>query len=153
GTCFANKIRPVVKQILTHNSKNSTTNTLKEIFEECDIISLHIPMSPSNHHFISSDSIAQMKRRPILINVSRGELIDTKALVQALKNGQISYAVLDVIEDEPNIDEELMKFDNVLITPHAAWYTEESKRDLRIKAMEEVLRVLRGETPIYLIPT
>jgi D-3-phosphoglycerate dehydrogenase len=153
GTCFADKIRPFVKQILTHNSKHSTTNTLKEIFEECDIISLHIPMSPINHHLISSDSIAQMKRRPILINVSRGGLIDTKALVQALRSGQISYAALDVVEGEPSIDEELIKLDNVLITPHAAWYTEESRRAMRTKAIEDVLRVLRDEIPIYPVPT
>ncbi|CAF2937236.1 unnamed protein product [Rotaria sp. Silwood2] len=152
GTCFADKMRPFVKQILTHNSKNSTTNTLKEIFEECDIISLHIPMSTMNHHLISSDSIAQMKRCPILINVSRGGLIDTKALVQALKNGQISYAALDVVEGEPDIDEELVKLDNVLLTPHVAWYTEESKRALRTKAIEDILRVLRGERPIYPVP-
>ncbi|CAF3385508.1 unnamed protein product [Rotaria sp. Silwood2] len=131
GTYFADKMRPFVKQILTHNSKDLTTNTLKEIFEECDIISLHIPMSTSNYHLISYESIAQMKRCPILINVSRGGLIDTKALVQALKNGQISFAALDVVEGEPNIDEELIKLDYVLLTPHAVWYTEESKRALR----------------------
>ncbi|CAF1361169.1 unnamed protein product [Rotaria sordida] len=152
GTCFADKMRPFVKQILTHNSKDPTTNTLKEIFEECDIISLHIPMSAMNHYLISSDSIAQMKRRPILINVSRGGLIDTKALVQALKNGQISYAALDVIEDEPNVDEELAKLDNVLLTPHIAWYTEQSRRALGMKAVEDTLRVLRGEQPIYPVP-
>jgi D-3-phosphoglycerate dehydrogenase / 2-oxoglutarate reductase len=152
GTCFADKMRPFVKQILTYNSKNSTTNTLKEIFEECDIISLHIPISTMNHHLISSDSIAQMKRRPILINVSRGGLIDTKALVQALKSGQISYAALDVVEGEPSIDEELVKLDNVLLTPHVAWYTEESKQALRTKAIEDILRVLRGEQPIYPVP-
>ncbi|CAF3720798.1 unnamed protein product [Rotaria sp. Silwood1] len=149
GTCFADKMRPFVKQILTHNSKTPTTNTLKEIFEECDIISLHIPMSTMNHHLISSDSIAQMQRRPILINVSRGGLIDTTALVQALKNGQISYAALDVIEGEPSVDEELAKLDNVLLTPHAAWYTEQSRRALGMKAVEDTLRVLRGEQPMH----
>ncbi|CAF1413333.1 unnamed protein product [Rotaria sordida] len=109
-------------------------------------------MSAMNHYLISSDSIAQMKRRPILINVSRGGLIDTKALVQALKNGQISYAALDVIEDEPNVDEELAKLDNVLLTPHVAWYTEQSRRALGMKAVEDTLRVLRGEQPIYPVP-
>lgn len=65
GTCFADKIYPCVNRIVTHNPKDSTTNMLQELFEECDIISLHIPMSPTNHHLISSDSIAHMKRRPI----------------------------------------------------------------------------------------
>ena len=93
-----------------------------------------------------------MKNRPILINVSRGGLIDTKALVQALKNGQISYAALDVIENEPSVDEELAKLDNVLLTPHAAWYTEQSIRVLGMKAVEDTLRVLRGEKPMHPVP-
>jgi D-3-phosphoglycerate dehydrogenase len=152
GTCFADKMRPFVKQILTHNPKNLTTNTMEEIFEQCDIISLHIPYSITNHHLISSDSIALMKRRPILINASRGGLVDTKALVQALKSGQISYAALDVLEDEPNIDRELIQLDNVLLTPHAAWYSVESIRSLRSKCIEDILRVLRGEKPIYPVP-
>jgi D-3-phosphoglycerate dehydrogenase len=152
GTCFADKIRPFVKEILTHNSKDPTTNTLKEIFEQCDIISLHIPYSSANHHLISSETIAQMKRQPILINVSRGGLIDTKALVQALKSGQISYAALDVLENEPIIDEELIQLDNVLLTPHAAWYSVESEQSLRQKAIEDILRVLNVEKPLYPVP-
>jgi len=149
GTCFADKMRPFVKTILTHNQKYPTTNTIGEIFEQCDIISLHIPHSSANHHIISSDSIAQMKLCPILINVGRGGLIDTKALIQALKSGQISYAALDVLENEPIIDEELIQLDNVLLTPHAAWYSVESERSLRVKAVENTLRVLRGEKPIH----
>jgi lactate dehydrogenase-like 2-hydroxyacid dehydrogenase len=152
GKCFANKMKSFVKQILMHDSKNPTTITMKEIFEECDIISLHIPMSPMNYHLISSYAIDQMKRHPILINVSRGGLIDTKALIQALKNGQISYAALDVIESEPNVDEELAQLDDVLLTPHIAWYSEQSRRALGTKAIEDTLRVLRGEQSINPIP-
>jgi D-3-phosphoglycerate dehydrogenase len=152
GTCFADKMRPFVKNILTHNPKNPTTNTMEEIFEQCDIISLHIPYSSANHHLISTDSIAQMKHRPILINVSRGGLVDTKALVQALKSGQISYAALDVLEGEPSIDEELIQLDNVLLTPHTGWYSVESERSLRVKAIEDILRILRDEKPIYPVP-
>lgn len=152
GTSFADKMRPFVKQILIHHSKNPASNTLQEIFEQCDIISLHIPYSSANHHLISSDSIARMTRRPIIINVSRGALIDTKALIQALKSGQISYAALDIVEGEPSIDEELIKLDNVLLTPHAAWNSVESERLLREKAVEETFRVLRGEKPIHPVP-
>ncbi|CAF3977645.1 unnamed protein product [Rotaria sp. Silwood1] len=152
GTCFANKIRPFVKQILAHNPKDPLTNTMEEIFEQSDIISLHIPYSSANHHLISAETIAQMKRHPIIINVSRGGIIDTKALIAALKNGQISYAALDVMEGEPSIDEELIQLDNVLLTPHAAWYSVESERSLREKAIEYTLRVLRGEKPMYPIP-
>jgi len=152
GTCVADKMRPLVNKILSHNPKNRTTNTVAEIFEQCDIISLHIPYTQANHHFISSDSIAQMKRHPILINASRGGLVDTKALIEALKSGQISYAALDVVENEPIINEELIELDNVLVTPHVAWYSVESERTLREKAMEDTLRVLRGEKPINPVP-
>ncbi|CAF3010276.1 unnamed protein product [Rotaria sp. Silwood2] len=124
GTCFADKMRPF----------------------------LHIPMSTMNYHLISSDSIAQMKHCPILINVSRGGLINIKALVQALKSGQISYAALDVIENEPIVDDELTKLDNVLLTPHMAWYTEQSRRALGMKALDDTLRVLRGEQPMHSVP-
>lgn len=152
GTSFANKMRPFVKRILTHSSKDSTTNTLEEIYEQCNIISLHIPYSTANHHIISSNSIAQMKLHPILINVSRGSLIDTQALIQALKTGQISYAALDVIEGEPNIDKDLIQLDNVLLTPHVAWNSLESEQSLRKKGIEDVLRVLKNEKPIHPVP-
>ena len=152
GMCFENKMRPFVKNVLTHTTKNPTANTLEAIFEQCDIISLHIPYSGANHHIISADSIARMKRCPILINVSRGGLVDTKALVQALKSGQISYAALDVLENEPIVNEELAQLDNVILTPHAAWYSVDSERSLREKGIEDILRVLRGEKPIYPVP-
>jgi D-3-phosphoglycerate dehydrogenase len=153
GSCFATKMRPFVKQLFTYGSLSSSNCTsVDEIFEKCDIISLHIPLTPSNHHLICSDSINRMKRRPILINVSRGGLVDTQALVEALKTGQISYAALDVLEDEPKIDSELIKLDRIQLTPHAAWYTCESASALRTKAIEDILRVMNGEPPIYPVP-
>jgi D-3-phosphoglycerate dehydrogenase len=76
-------------------------------------------------------------------------LIDTKALIQALKSSQISYAALDVLENEPNIDEELIQLNNVLITPHATWLSIESERSLRETGVQNVLRVLNGEKPLY----
>jgi D-3-phosphoglycerate dehydrogenase len=93
-----------------------------------------------------------MKRHPILINASRGGLVDSRALIEALKSGQISYAALDAVENEPIINEELIELDNVLVTPHVAWYSVESERTLREKAMEDTLRVLRGEKPINPVP-
>ena len=153
GSCFATKMRPFVKQIFSYDPFiPSNCASMDEIFEKCDIISLHIPLTPTNHHLISLDSINRMKRRPILINVSRGGLVDTQALVQALKNGQISYAALDVLESEPKIDEELIKLDRIQLTPHAAWYTRESESSLRTKAIEDILRVMNNEPPIYPVP-
>ncbi|CAF2947203.1 unnamed protein product [Rotaria sp. Silwood2] len=93
-----------------------------------------------------------MKRRPIFINTSRGGLVDTQALIKALKDGQISYAALDVLEDEPHIDSELIKLERIQLTPHAAWYTQESATTLRTKAIQDILRIMNGEEPLYPVP-
>ena len=130
----------------------SNCSSVDEIFEQCDIISLHIPLTTTNHHFISTDAINRMKRHPILINVSRGGLVDTKALIQGLKNGKISFAALDVLENEPEIDSELIKLDRIQLTPHAAWYTRESECSLRTKAIQDILRVMNGQLPTYPVP-
>ncbi|CAF2390046.1 unnamed protein product [Rotaria sp. Silwood2] len=153
GSCFANKMRPFVRKIFSYDPLlPSNCTSMDEIFEECDIISLHIPLTSANHHLISLNSINRMKRRPILINFSRGGLVDTQALIQALKNGKISYAALDVLENEPYIDSELIKLDRIQLTPHAAWYTQESASALRTKAIQDILRVMNGEQPLYPVP-
>jgi len=153
GSCFATKMRPFVKQIFSYDPLvPSNCTSIDEIFENCDIISLHIPLTPANYHLISSNTINRMKRRPILINTSRGGVIDIQALIEALKNGQISYAALDVLENEPEIDSELIKLDRIQLTPHAAWYTQQSEFALRTKAIQDILRVMNGEQPIYPVP-
>lgn len=153
GSCFATKMRPFVKEIFSYDPFiPSNCASMNEIFEYCDIISLHIPLTSTNHHLISSDSIKRMKRQPILINVSRGGLVDTQALIQAIKTGQISYAALDVLENEPKIDPELIQLDRIHLTPHAAWYTRESEAALRTKAIQDILRVMNNEPPIYPVP-
>jgi len=93
-----------------------------------------------------------MRRKPLLINVSRGGLVDTKALVAGLRAGQISGAGLDVLEDEPNVDPELLKCENVIVTPHAAWFSVQADQQLRTKAITDILRVLAGEKPLYPVP-
>jgi D-3-phosphoglycerate dehydrogenase len=153
GSCFATKMRPFVKEIFSYDPLvPSNCTSIDEIFENCDIISLHIPLTSANYHLISSNTINLMKRRPILINTSRGGVIDIQALIQALKNGQISYAALDVLENEPEIDSELIKLDRIQLTPHAAWYTQQSECALRTKAIQDILRIMNGEQPIYPVP-
>lgn len=153
GSCFARKMGPFVKEIFTYDiAVPSTCSSVDEIFDQCDIISLHIPLTEANRHFISSDAFNRMKKRPILIKTSRGAVVETKALIQALKSGQISYAALDVIENEPELDPELLKLDRIQLTPHVAWRTQESEVNLRTKAIQDILRVLNGEPPIYRVP-
>jgi D-3-phosphoglycerate dehydrogenase / 2-oxoglutarate reductase len=158
GTAFANGIRPFVRDVIAFDpflavdqfrAKGTVSATLDELFQTCDIISLHLPLSKENHHLISSAAIAQMKRRPILINVSRGGLVDGAALAKALASGQISGAGIDVFEDEPNVPEEYFALGNIVFTPHVAWYSEESNLQLRRSAVEEIVRVLRGHPPLH----
>jgi D-3-phosphoglycerate dehydrogenase len=93
-----------------------------------------------------------MKRVPILINVSRGGLLDTQALIRGLRSNQVSGAGLDVLESEPEIPEELLQFENVIVTPHAAWYSVESSIKLRRTAITDILRVLSGQKPHHPVP-
>ena len=93
-----------------------------------------------------------MKQKPILINVSRGGLIDTQALIRGLKSKQLSGAGLDVLENEPEVPEELLRLENVIVTPHAAWYSVEAGDKLRRNAITDIIRVLSGQKPNYPVP-
>jgi D-3-phosphoglycerate dehydrogenase len=88
-----------------------------------------------------------MKRRPIIINVSRDGLVDSAALARALETGELSGAGIDVFEDGPNVPDELRRLENMVLTPHVAWYSEEAELQLRRSSIEEFLRVLAGQAP------
>jgi D-3-phosphoglycerate dehydrogenase / 2-oxoglutarate reductase len=161
GSDFAGKMRAFVKEILGYDpnlsaaqleAKGVIPSSAANIFSECEIISLHLPYHSNNHHFVSDREIGQMKRVPILINVSRGGLLDTQALIRGLRSNQVSGAGLDVLESEPEIPEELLQFENVIVTPHAAWYSVESSIKLRRTAITDILRVLSGQKPHHPVP-
>jgi D-3-phosphoglycerate dehydrogenase len=119
---------------------------LEDAFAQADILSLHCPLTPHTEQIINDTSLRKMQRSCILLNTGRGELVNTAALLQALQKKTITGAGLDVTDPEPLPPEHpLHLLDNVIITPHVAWYSEESQRTLRRKVAEEVLRALRGE--------
>jgi len=113
-----------------------------------DYISLHSPLMDSTYHIVNADFLAQMKPTAYLINAARGPLIDEDALLAAVRSRQIAGAGLDVLAVEP-IDpaSPLLREDRILITPHAAWYSEEAKIDMRTRGAEEVVRILSGQPP------
>jgi D-3-phosphoglycerate dehydrogenase len=161
GSDLATKMKDFVKEISGCDpafskkqirDKGITPRAANELFEQCDVLSLHLPYTPENHHLISEKSIGLMRRKPFLINVSRGGLVDSKALVVALRSGQIRGAGLDVLESEPDIEPGLLECENVILTPHAAWYSIQAEHQLRTKAITDVLRVLSGERPFYAVP-
>lgn len=119
---------------------------LDRIFSECDVISLHCPLNDATRLMVSAERIANMKPTAILINTSRGGVIDEKALVQALDSGRIYAAGLDVLTVEPPVaDNPLLHAHNCYVTPHIGWTTVEARRRLMDVALENVKAFLDGK--------
>ncbi len=156
GTCFALKSKGFNMKILYVDGKTDDTLenelgakkvTLDTLLKKSDFISLHIPLLSSTHHLIGEQELRMMKKTAVLINTSRGPVIDEKALVKALKNGWIFGAGLDVYENEPHVEKELLKLNNVILQPHSASATVESRTKMAIMAAENMLTGLKGEMP------
>lgn len=132
---------------------------LEEIWNQCDLISFHTPLTEENFHMVNGDTIAKMKDRVILINTARGGLIDSQALIENLENGKIGAAALDVIENEFNLyyydlksevlsNRELAvlkSFPNVIVTPHMAFYTDQDVHDMVYASLKSCLLEAKGE--------
>ncbi|MEV7135267.1 C-terminal binding protein [Arthrobacter sp. NPDC093128] len=114
-----------------------------------DVVVLHAPLIPQTHHLISERELALLPQGAFVINVSRGGLIDTAALIASLQTGHLGGAGLDVLEEEPTVPAELLAHPGVIVTPHIAFASDSSVIDLRRSAAEEVVRVLRGEAAHY----
>ena len=127
--------------------------TLDELLEKSDFVSLHCPLIKDvTYHLMGEEQFAKMKPSAFLINTARGSVVDEAALVKALKTGQIKGAGIDVIEDEVNETSELFGLDNVVITPHAAFVSEDSFYDGRKRALEQlVMRLSKKERPTSLV--
>lgn len=121
--------------------------TLNELFSACDIVSLHCPLTAENKEMVNSFRLSLMKQGAILINTSRGGLIDEKALEQALLSGKLLGAGLDVLSSEPVPNgNPLLKLKNCFITPHIAWATRESRMRLMNQAVENLKAWMEGRT-------
>jgi len=118
-----------------------------DLLASCDIVSLHCPLTEDNRHLLDDETLAMAKPGIVVINTSRGGLIDLRALDRALGSGQVSMAALDVLDGEPRPDltDPLLQSDNVVVTSHVAWYSEDAKRELAIRTAEEALRFLDGD--------
>ncbi|KRZ67594.1 C-terminal-binding protein [Trichinella papuae] len=124
-------------------------STLKELLSQADCITLHCPLTPNSYHMINESSIMQMKRNAMLVNVSRGALVDEIALARALRTGRIRSAALDVFEfDQQNpASGHFADVRNLIRTPHCSWYSEESCREMREAAAHEIRRAITGTIP------
>lgn len=120
---------------------------LNFIIKNSDFLSLHVPLLPATHHLIGKKELKLMKNNCILINTARGPVIDEKALVWALKKGEIAAAGLDVFEKEPKLTTGLTQIKNVVLTPHIASATIEARVKMAKIAINNILNVLEGKKP------
>src|SRR5467141_4390104 len=112
-----------------------------------DYISIHTPLMPETHHLFNAGVFRKMKPGAVIVNTSRGPVVDESAMAHALDAGQLAGAALDVLEMEPPTSSPLFGRDNVILTPHTSFYSVEALEELQTKAAEEVVRVLSGQAP------
>ena len=118
------------------------------VLKKSDFISVHCPLNDSTRHLMGARAFEKTEKKPILINTSRGPIVDEKALIQALKEGRISGAGLDVLEKEPpDPQNPLLKMENVVLSPHVSFYSEESISELKRRTAKNVADVLMGKWP------
>lgn len=126
--------------------------SLGELLGRVDVLSLHAPLLPETRHLMNREAFARMKRGSILVNAGRGGLVDEVALLEVLDSGHLSGAGLDVTDPEPALpDNRLLHLENVVVTPHVASATPEGKTRMFVGALEQIVQVLKGERPRYLV--
>jgi D-3-phosphoglycerate dehydrogenase len=156
---LAEKARPLFLEILSCDpnvgaqemtSRGTRKVESEELFRESDFISIHTPLAPATKHLVDRRLLSKMKPSAFLVNTSRGAVVDEDALIDALRDKRIAGAGLDVFEVEPlPEDSPLRLLDNVILTHHVAWYSEGAIKELKETAAREVVRVLKGEQPLF----
>ena len=115
---------------------------LGELLETADVVSLHCPLTPDTRHLIDAAALARMQPTSVLVNTARGPIVDEAALVKALRDGTIAGAALDVYEHEPEVSKELLELENVVLTPHVASATADTREAMGMLAVEALRAVL-----------
>lgn len=123
--------------------------TLQELLEKSDVITIHVPLTNETYHMISGRELSMLKRNAVIINTSRGGIVDEEALYKFLKEGRILGAGLDVFEKEPPVDSPLLKLDNVVVTSHIGAHTEEAVINMARIAVENLVLALKGKEPLH----
>ena len=152
GRSTARKLNGFGARVLAYTRSPQAENgvefvALDSLLRESDAVIVHIPLTPETKHLFNRERFATMKRGAFIVNVSRGAVIDTQALIEALQSGHLGGAALDVLENEPNVPPALLALPNVMITPHTAFTSDASLLELRTWASEEIVRVLQGQPP------
>ena len=158
GRAVVQRARPFFKQVIGYDpfltnvevdGKPVELVSLDELLQRSDVVDLHVPGTAETKHLMNAERFAMMKPSAYLVNTCRGMVIDTNALVDALAHGRLAGAGLDVHEQEPlPMDHPLRSFEQVIITPHAAYYSEEAVEQIREDTVVNIVKYLAGEPPI-----
>ena len=155
GSTLAKKANPLFREVIAADpyktqkycNRFSTRKVeLEELLQTADIISLHCNLTDETRHILNNDAFAQMKKKPVVINTSRGETIDEEALLHALNSRIIHSAGIDVFKNEPTTDKQsnLINHSRTICTGHYAWYSDQSSAELQIRAANNLLQLLKG---------
>ncbi len=147
-----------LKVVYSDIAPNERLNQMGAVYEDkdtvlkrADIVTVHVPLLDSTRHFLSDNEFSIMKNTALLINTSRGPVVDEAALIRALQNQQIAGAALDVFENEPEISPELVAMNNVILTPHIASATKETREKMSAMAAQSVVDFASGKTPEHVV--
>jgi glyoxylate/hydroxypyruvate/2-ketogluconate reductase len=161
GQAIARRAAGFEMKVLYHNRKraapeieqstHATYAGKDELLKQSDFVVLQVPYSPETHHMIGEREFKLMKPTAILVNSTRGGVVDDAALVVALKAGTIRAAGLDVFENEPRLNPEFLKLDNVVLAPHVGSSTEATRRAMAMTAAKNLVAALTGGTPPNLL--
>jgi lactate dehydrogenase-like 2-hydroxyacid dehydrogenase len=137
---------------VVHTGGDADALSFDRVLSTSDVVSIHVPLRDDTRHLIDQAALARMKRSAYLVNTSRGPVVDERALVWALKNRIISGAALDVYEREPQIEADLLQFENVVLSPHLGSATTDTRTAMADLAARNVLAVLTGSPPLTAVP-
>lgn len=161
GQAIARRAAGFEMRVLYHNRKRvddsierslkATWASLDELLRESDFVVLQVPYSPDTHHLIGAAELAKMKPTAILVNSTRGGVVDDAALVEALKKGTLRAAGLDVFENEPKLNPAFLELDNVVLAPHVGSSTEATRRAMAMTAAKNAVAALTGARPPNLV--
>jgi len=161
GQAIARRAQGFDMRVVYHNRKrvseeierklNASWVSFDELLKQSDFVVLQVPYSPETHHLIGAAELAKMKPTAILINSTRGGVVDDVALIDALRKGTIRAAGLDVFENEPNLNRGFLALDNVVLAPHIGSSTEATRRAMAMTAAKNAVAALTGMTPPNLI--
>ncbi len=161
GQVVARRARGFDMTVLYHNTRRLSAEvekschaayvSMNELLARADILTLHMPYSSTTHHIIGAAELASMKPTAILINAARGGVVDDQALIEALQQGRIGGAGLDVFENEPRLDPRFLGFKNVVLTPHIASSSETTRRNMAMLAAKNLVAALTTGQPPNLL--